>query len=261
MTRRARGRLMTITNFAPDVLVGATTESTAGSKAASPVRVQTNMLAQAERRLLDWLCERLPARMAPDHLTAIGLGGAALAGIGYGATAWRQEFVFFACLGLVINWFGDSLDGSLARHRGIERPRIGFFIDHSVDCVSVLMILVGVGASRYATMNASLFALVGYLLMTVHVFLKNSVTGRLQLTFVNCGPTEIRITLIVFSLIAYAFGVREIDAAGTQIWPYSILLYLFGAVAIVVFTIDTLKTASLLRDEERELDRRRRVTP
>jgi phosphatidylglycerophosphate synthase len=248
------------TSFAPNVVVEATTESTAGSKAASPVRVQTNMVAQIERRLLDWLCERLPARIGPDHLTAIGLGGAALAGIGYAATAWRPEFMFVACLGLVINWFGDSLDGSLARHRGIERPRIGFFIDHSVDCLSVLMILVGVGASGYATMNAALFALVGYLLMTVHVFLKNSVTGRLQLTFVNCGPTEIRMTLIVFSLIAYAVGVREIDVAGMQTWPYSVLLYLFGAVMILIFSVDTLKTASFLRDEERELDRRGRVT-
>lgn len=250
MSRR-RNRLMTNTIFASDAPAEAQPGLTTRPKAASPIRVQTNMVARAERRLLNRLCEQIPARMTPDHLTAIGLGGAALAGLGYAATVWKQEFVFLACFGLVLNWFGDSLDGSLARHRGIERPRAGFFIDHSVDSLSVLMILVGVGASYYATMTAALFALAGYLLMIVHVFIRNTVTGRMQLSFVLCGPTEIRMALILFSLIAYAFGVREFAAPGTQIWPYSALLYLFGAAAIVIFSVDTVKTARRLQDEER----------
>ena len=126
---------MTITSFAPDV-VEDRIETAAGGRADVAVRVQTNMVAQVERRLLNWLCRQMPASVSPDHLTAIGFGGAVLSGVGYGATVWRREFVFVACLGLFLQWFGDSLDGSLARHRGAERPKGGYFIDSSVDCLS-----------------------------------------------------------------------------------------------------------------------------
>lgn len=246
---------MTITSFAPDA-VEDRIETTAGAATEVTVRVQTNLVAQVERRLLNWLCRQMPASVSPDHLTAIGFGGAALSGFGYWATAWRREFVFVACLGLFLQWFGDSLDGSLARHRGADRPKIGYFIDSSVDCLSMVVIMVGVGASYYASMEAALFALVGYLLMTVHVFLRTIVTGRHQLSFVSCGPTEIRMALIIFSLMVYAFDLKEIDVAGIEIRPFSLALFLFAGVIAIVFCVDTFKTASLLIDQEREADGR-----
>lgn len=150
-------------------------------------RIQTNFVARVERTVLDDLCRRLPDWTTPDQLTAVGLGGAALTGVAYWASGWRRGFVFVACLGLIINWFGDSLDGSLARHRKAERPQFGYFLDHSVDSLGTAIILIGVGASPFAGMDAALYALVGYLLMIIHVVIRNHVTGRMQLTFLYCS--------------------------------------------------------------------------
>ena len=94
-------------------------------------RIQENLLAKAERRLLNWLCARLPAAIKPDHLTAIGIVGAVMVLAGYAASASDRWWLWLAVGGYVIHWFGDSLDGSVARHRGIERPRYGYFLDHS----------------------------------------------------------------------------------------------------------------------------------
>ena len=215
-------------------------------------RVQKNLVALHERRLLNWLCRQLPGWLTPDYLTAIGLGGAVLAAGGYAASNWRREFVLVACVGVVINWFGDSLDGSLARHRGIERPRLGYFIDHSIDALSTVFILVGIGASHYASMTAALSALVGYLLISMHVFLKNHVTGQMQLSFLSCGPTEMRITVVLLTLIAYLIGVNHFQLFGVEAWPYSLILYAFGVVIIPIFVKDTLNTVQLLQRQDRK---------
>ena len=190
---------------------------------------------------------------APDHLTAFGLGGAILAAAGYAASVWRREFIFVACLGIVINWLGDSLDGSLARHRGIERAKLGYFIDHSVDALSTVFIMTGIGASYYASMTAALFTLAGYLLMSIHVFLKNSATGKMQLTFMYCGPTEIRLAILFFNLVAYCSGINTFNLIGHEVQPYSLVLYAFGAVFILLFASDTLKTARVLHREDMKL--------
>lgn len=218
-------------------------------------RVQTNLVARVERSILDDLCRQIPDWTTPDQLTAVGLAGAGIAGLAYWASAWRQEFVFVACVGLVINWLGDSLDGSLARHRSIERPRYGYFLDHSVDSIGVVIILIGIGASPFASMSAALYALVGYLLMIIHVAIRNHVTGSMQLTFAYCGPTEIRILLISISCFAYFLGLRAIGVHGVPHSIYSIILLVVGTTFVLLFLIDTVATSRRLKAEEAELPR------
>ena len=111
-----------------------------------------------------------------------------------------------ASFGLLMNWFGDSPDGSLARYRRVERPQFGFFLDHSMDAASNLMIAVGLGLSPYVDMGAALFTLVGYLLLGLSVFLSTHVSGQLRLSFLGFGPTELRLTMILFNLAVFLMG-------------------------------------------------------
>lgn len=168
---------------------------------APPRRIQRNVLARAEQRLLQWLCPHLPAWLTPDRLTALALIAAVAIGAGYVLSNWHTGWLTLAVVGYVVHWFGDSLDGSIARHRKVERPRYGYFIDHSSDGLATLLILGGLGASPYLRVDVALFAVVAYLLMSVHTFLLAKVSGTFQLSHLGAGPTEIRIILIILTIV------------------------------------------------------------
>ena len=211
-----------------------------------PSRIQTSVLAGSEQKLLDWLCRRLPHWVTPDKLTATGVFGAALAAVGYAASNWNPIFLFLASLGLVINWFGDSLDGSLARHRDAERHRYGFFVDHSMDAVSIVVISVGLGLSPYVGMGAALFTLVGYLLLGLFVVLSNHVTGRFRLSFIGFGPTELRLMIIVFNSTLFVMGPVSVHFMGQVFSLHSASVGLIGVVLLSLFLVNVYRTATEL---------------
>jgi phosphatidylglycerophosphate synthase len=242
--------LLAEVKVSPDRILLASAQTPTMSIGQGSVRVRGNFLAVVERVTLDELCRRLPNWMMPDHLTAIGFGGAIVTAAGYVASAWRPECLFLACSGLFLNWFGDSLDGSLARHRGIERPFYGYFIDHSVDALSQVVIMVGLGLSPYVNMSGALFALVGYMLIGIHVFIKNNVTGLMQLSFFYFGPTEARVGLAVLTCTAYFTGQKAVTIMNFQIQSYSLIAASFGTICLVVFVADTIKTARFLLAKE-----------
>src|SRR5262245_40904070 len=127
------------------------------------VRVNDIFFAPLERPALQWLCKHMPAWMTPDILTVIGvIGGVIIAG-GYWLSNVNKNFLWVVDFGFLVNWFGDSLDGSLARYRGIERPKYGYFLDHTVDTMTQTMICLGLGASPFVHFNYALLTLVGYL--------------------------------------------------------------------------------------------------
>src|SRR5271155_3259825 len=111
--------------------------------AMAVTRIHESWLAAREKRLLIAIATRLPGWVTPDFLTALGVSGALLAGLAYVATRYSPDFLWLACLGLFLNWFGDSLDGTLARQRRIERPIYGYFVDHSTDVISQVLIFLG----------------------------------------------------------------------------------------------------------------------
>ena len=238
--------------FVTEVELSASRKSAAATTYAGhgSVRIQGNFLARAERGALDELCLRVPDWLTPDHLTALGLGGAIVTAGGYIASNWHPRFLFVACSGLVLNWFGDSLDGSLARQRGIERPFYGYFVDHSVDALSMVVIMLGLGFSPYVNMGAALFALTGYMLISIHVFIKNHVTGLMQLSFLYFGPTEARIGLILGTCSAYFIGQKAVRILNLQFQSCSLIAASFGAIFLIIFVVDTIKTARLLRTTE-----------
>jgi phosphatidylglycerophosphate synthase len=167
-------------------------------------RVNAGLLQRVEQPALSFIAARLPPGVAPDHLTMAGLAGAGLVFAGYVLSNRNAAFLWLASLGLVVNWLGDSLDGTLARLRRIERPRYGLFVDHATDLVSQILILFGLGLSPYVRFDVACIALVAYLALTAVTFLRRSVSDVLQISFAGLGPTEMRLLLVLLNLVVLA---------------------------------------------------------
>jgi phosphatidylglycerophosphate synthase len=164
------------------------------------VREHRSLLAAAEKRLLIRIAQRLPARINSDHLTALALAAMALAGAGYALARWDVRALGVVIVALALNWFGDSLDGTVARVRRVERPRFGFYVDHVLDIVGITMLVAGLAVSGYMTPVIALSFLVAYLLVSGEVFLATAVRGVFKMSFAGVGPTELRILLAIGTL-------------------------------------------------------------
>lgn len=218
-------------------------------EAQKPIqRIQENLLATSERRLLNWLCARMPAWVAPDMLTFVGMVGAFLVFAGYVGSNWGDHWLWLAIVGYVVQWFGDSTDGSLARFRKIERPRYGYFLDHSCDGLATTLVVVGIGLGPYVTLEVALIALAGYLLLSIHAFLSVRVLGELKLSYANAGPTELRFVLIALTLAMIGFGTGP-GIFGT-INGFDLFVGGVGCTLIAIFTVQTWVTARRLAIEE-----------
>ena len=212
-------------------------------------RIQENILAQSERRLLTWLCGRMPPWVTPDLLTTIGMVGAAMIFLGYAVSAEHSAWLWLAILGYFVQWFGDSMDGSLARFRKIERPSYGYFIDHSCDGFATLLIMAGMGLSPYVRFDIALIALVGYLLMAIHAFLLAKVVNQLRLSYVAFGPTELRLVLIAVTVAMMILGSGP--GMFGAISGFDLLVGAAGALLIGLFVVETLTTARKLAKAEK----------
>ena len=156
----------------------------------------TFLLAVPERRFLRAIAAHLPTAVRPNHLTAIGVLAAMGSGVAYALSSRDPRWLWVASVGLVLNWFGDSLDGTLARVRAIERPRYGYYLDHLVDAVSVAAIGVGIGLSPYVDLWVALGFVVAYLVLSINIYLETTVFGVFELGYGRIGPTEARLILI-----------------------------------------------------------------
>ena len=174
------------------------------------VRIQTSVLNALEKKVLVWLAERQPRWMTSDILTYIGTFGAVVIAAGYILSAWNINFLWLSSLGFVINWYGDSLDGTLARVRKTQRPVYGYYLDHTIDAINEVMIFVGVGLSGLMHLEIALLALVMYFLMTINVSINAHMKKEFKLTYASMGPTEFRIIMIIINtLFALIRPLRE----------------------------------------------------
>jgi len=180
----------------------------------SAARQQTSLLAPLERKCLNWLAKNLPEWVKPDQLTLLGFFAMLLAGVCYALARWWPLAVLIVNLCLAINWFGDSLDGTLARVRNKQRPRYGFYVDHMIDTFGILLIICGLASSGYMTWTVALAVLVVYFMICIDVFLATYTIGTFKLSFCKIGPTELRILLAMGNIRAsshpkvHAFGNR-----------------------------------------------------
>ncbi|WP_374405336.1 CDP-alcohol phosphatidyltransferase family protein [Pelagerythrobacter sp.] len=220
-----------------------------GKADAPPIaRIQENLVARLERRVLNRLCQVMPRGVTPDMLTFTGMFGAVLVFAGYLASNLDANWLWLSIGGYFVHWFGDSLDGSLARFRKIERPRYGYFLDHSCDGFATMLVVVGIGLSSYVELEVALIALAGYLLMSIHAFLSVRVLGELRLSYLNGGPTELRLILIALTLAMYFMG-RETPIVG-DLNVFDLFVGGAGLGLIALFAAQTATTARRLAKEE-----------
>jgi archaetidylinositol phosphate synthase len=165
-------------------------------------REKTFLLARPEQRLLEAMARRLPAFVRPDHLTVLALAAA----VAFAVVAASGWFVVAAGL-LVVHWFGDSLDGTLARVRKAERPRYGYYLDHLADAFATALIGLGLGLSSSMHLAAGLVLVVAYLALSINAYLETQALGRFSLGYGRLGPTEARIALMAL-LVVVACGVE-----------------------------------------------------
>ena len=169
-------------------------------------RKQVSMLAALEKRTLIWLAGRLPAWVNSDHLTVLGFVSMIAAGLGYWASSRDKRALLAVIAALVVNWFGDSLDGTVARVRNRLRPRYGFYVDHITDAIGTSVLMGGLALSGYMEPFLTLGLLVVYLLLSIEVYLTTYTIGAFHLSFWSFGPTELRLLLCVGNLALYFHG-------------------------------------------------------
>ena len=175
-------------------------------------RVNDSFLGPIERPTLAWIAARLPASVLPDHLTALGVVGGLITAAGFLLSRSSLTWLWLASVGLVINWFGDSLDGTLARVRRIERPRYGFFIDHTSDLFCQIITFLSLGASPLTHFGAACLGLITFLLAFVYSLITAHARATMRVTYFYFGPTEIRALLLLGNLLTLTVGVVDLQA-------------------------------------------------
>ena len=222
-------------------------------------RVIDTFTGPLERKILCKLANALPEKVLPDHLTVLAFVGTLISAAAYLLSAQSRCWLFLASFGFVLNWFGDSLDGTLARYRHMERPNYGYFIDHSVDGFTALCMFLGFGFSGISRLDVTLFAAIGYLLMMITVFLKSKVTGVFEMTTIKLGPTEMRLIAIIFSLVNFFIGIKQVELPLVGSQTYGTLM--IGVIALILFLyylVETVRVSVKLEkyDAERLIRRK-----
>jgi archaetidylinositol phosphate synthase len=191
--------------------------------AVNATREPNFLLARHEKRVLTAMARRLPRWVLPDDLTALGVVSAIGICIAYVATNADRNWLWVAAALLVVHWLGDSLDGTLARVRGIERPRYGYYLDHLVDAVSTACIGIGLGLSPFMLLSTGALIVVAYLMLSINVYLESYALGRFSIGYGRIGPTEVRIVLIALN-VALALGLGlDFHVAGIGLTAIDVL--------------------------------------
>jgi phosphatidylglycerophosphate synthase len=167
---------------------------------ARETRVHESFLAAAEKRLLIRMASGMPAWVHSDHLTALSGLSLLAAGICYWQAAAHPVALVAVVVLLAVNWFGDSLDGTLARVRRHERPRYGFYVDHVLDALGILCLIGGLVAGGFMSLAVGAGFLIAYYLLTNEIALATHALGIFRMSFWKFGPTELRILLAIGTL-------------------------------------------------------------
>jgi phosphatidylglycerophosphate synthase len=214
------------------------------------------LLGPLERPALAWLAARAPAWVTPDTCTVIGVIGAFGIMVSYALSRIDPAFLWLASLGFVINWLGDSLDGTLARHRHVERPAYGFFVDHTADAANETMMFLGLGMTPYVRFDVACLALSAYLLLSVLVFARTCAVGEFRISYTKIGPTELRVLAILFNAAVYFGGPREMslplgDIGQLTFSPYDLVVAGLAVLLLCLFLVTAIQESiSLARADE-----------
>lgn len=207
----------------------------------SDKRVNDILLGPLERPALEFFCRHMPSWANPDHLTIIGVLAGFLIGASYALTSYDRNFLWLASAGLVLHWFGDSLDGNLARYRKIERPKYGYYVDHIADAYITTVICIGIGLSAYVGFIYAMFCLVAYLLMSVMTYVTTNVTGIFKISYGKLGPTEVRVVMILANVYFYFGPNPVINFTCFEITLYNLIASVAASLLFLYFMVFSLK--------------------
>lgn len=212
------------------------------------LRLQESFTAPLERKVLPWLAAKLPARINSDHLTLVGFLAMFFAGGSYVLARTNRMGLVLATFFLALNWFGDSLDGTLARLRDRQRPRYGFYVDHMIDTFGGLFLMGGLALSGYIDWKIALAMFIAFLMLSVQVYLAAYTVGTFQLSFAKFGPTEIRLLLSAGNLALWFHPDARLAGSGVRLFDVGGIIATVGMLGmLVVATI--FNTMKLYRTE------------
>ena len=223
------------------------------------VRVHTSLLADVERRCLVWMAQRLPAGITSDHLTLLGAIGMLGSGACYAVAPTYPAALWGAVGMLVLNWFGDSLDGTVARVRHHERPRYGFYVDHVLDALGVLFLVAGLVLGGFMSLPVGAGFLIAYYLLANEIALATHALGVFRISYWKVGPTELRILLAIGTLVL-------LRSPHAHVFGTPLLLFDIGGVAgilalLATFLVSAARNTRTLFEAEPLPARDRRAAP
>jgi phosphatidylglycerophosphate synthase len=208
------------------------------------------LLAPFERRFLPWAAKRLPRWILPDDMTALGVLAAFGVCAAYQLSNDGRGWLWLASGLLVVQWVGDSLDGTLARVRGIQRPKYGYYLDHMVDAVATAAIGLGLGLSPFMLLSIGALIVVGYLILSINVYLESMAFGRFRLGYGLLGPTEIRVVLILINT-AMVLGLGlDFRALDLNLTIFDVIGLAIVAVMLALLTVRVFGNLRELAKEE-----------
>jgi len=214
-------------------------------------RVNDILLGPLERPALQWLAAHLPAWATPDLMTVIGIIGALVITLGYGLSNFHPAFLWLSTLGFIINWIGDSLDGTLARYRHIERPKYGFYIDHVTDVLTEVIIILGLGLTPYIKFAVASMCCIAYISMSVLVYVRMNVMGEFKISYSKLGPTEVRVLAILLNTAMFFGGLftfkLSLGSATAAISPYDLFVTAITFLLVYFFADTSIKQSIALR--------------
>jgi len=211
-------------------------------------RVLTSVLAPWEKRTLIWLAHRMPARVNSDHLTVLALLAMLGAGLSYWLASVTPIGLFLVVIFLAVNWFGDSLDGTLARVRDQQRPRYGYYVDHVVDAFGMLFLLGGLALSGYMNPLVALGIVLAYFMLSIEVYLAAHSLGQFKITYFMMGPTELRIVLSIGTLALLVRPYTTMFGETFRLFDVGGVIAIAGMFVTLVLTAVT-NTRTLYRAE------------
>lgn len=212
-------------------------------------RVIESPLATLEKKTLRWIAERLPGWVSSDHLTALGFLAMLGAGLSFWLSAYHRGGLVMVVVMLAVNWFGDSLDGTLARVRNRQRPRYGFYVDHIIDAFGIIFLMTGLGLSGHMSWPIAMGIVIGYFLISIEVYLATYTLRRFQITFAGFGPTELRIVLSIGTLALWDRPTVAFAGGNYPLFDFSGAIAILGMVTIA--TISAIRNARALYLAER----------
>lgn len=212
--------------------------------------INTGITARLEEKAKEYICPRIPSYINSDHLTVIGFIGILICAVGFILGSTEKQYLALVIIGLFINWFGDSFDGSLARFRKKTRPNYGYYIDHTVDSLSVIVAGIGLGYSSYVRIDLALIMVALYLALETHVLIVKSIENVFKYSFGLLGPTEFRIIISLLAIYMYLSKTFTFSVLGQMFSQYDIAIAILCLIMLITFITSMIKTGINLHKKD-----------